>query len=151
MRRDGAVRFSDPGDAEVQHLDEIRVGSDAYEHDVLRLQVAMDDAASVRFAERVGDRQHDAERTLKRQGAVAGGECRPQREAVQKFHHQVRLRDRLPRCRRKRAGAVHGDQIRMREAARDSTFPQKAGDEVAALGVLAVKNFHRDLTPDSGL
>ena len=55
------------GDAEVHHFD-VAVGAD---HDVGRLQVAMDDAALVREVNRFGDLRRESHGLFARQRALA--------------------------------------------------------------------------------
>ncbi|MDO8795479.1 MAG: hypothetical protein Q7J25_12760 [Vicinamibacterales bacterium] len=57
------------------------------QHDVGRLEVAMDDALAVRAAERVGDLDPAAQGRVERQRAV--GEPRGERLAVEQFHDEV--------------------------------------------------------------
>ena len=72
------------GQAEVQHLDRAL----ARELDVLRFQVAMDDAALVRRLERFGNLQRDRQRLFERN--PSGGDAVREAPSVDELEHQDR-------------------------------------------------------------
>ncbi|MEZ4458885.1 MAG: hypothetical protein R3E66_03990 [bacterium] len=60
----GCAFVDHTGDAKVEQLDEVHVGARAHDDHVVRLQVAMDDAAFVRFMKRRQDLPGDVEMRL---------------------------------------------------------------------------------------
>jgi hypothetical protein len=65
-------------------------GTGALEHDVVRLDVAVDDAAAVGHRQSLGDRGHDQCRDLGQEAPAMGLEHRPQRRAVDQLDDDVR-------------------------------------------------------------
>ena len=63
-RRFLALALPEAGEAEIQHLDAAVVA----EHDVLRLEIAMNDAAVVCRGDGVGERRGDGEESRDRHG-----------------------------------------------------------------------------------
>ena len=84
LRHGGAGVGDRPGDAEVHHLDRARLG----QHDVGRLDVAVDDAGLVAVAERVEYALGQLERPL-RQDLAAVAQHVAQRRALDQLHHDV--------------------------------------------------------------
>ena len=58
----GVGRLGARGDAEVEHFDEVGLARPVGEDDVVRLQIAVDDALLVRLLERAADLPQDLER-----------------------------------------------------------------------------------------
>ena len=83
------------------------------EQDVLRLDVAVDDAFVVGELERLADLRDDRQRLLGRQ--PPGLLDLAQVAAVHEFHHQVMQRARLPEI-------MHGDDVRMVQAGQGAGF-----------------------------
>ena len=77
------IRAQQLGDAEVRDLHPALL----VEQDVLRLDVAVDDALLVRVLERLADGRHDHQRLLRRQ--LPRLQQLPQAHAVHKLHQQV--------------------------------------------------------------
>jgi len=63
-RQAGHVAVEDLGDAEVEHLDEVGLVAPLLDHDVFRLEVAVDDVVRVRFAQRREHLRHDVAEAL---------------------------------------------------------------------------------------
>ena len=72
------------GDAEIEHLDEVRCSSGRGDDDVVRLEIAMDDAAVVRLLEGAADLTQDQIHSLRKQRAVL--QDLSERLAAQKLH-----------------------------------------------------------------
>ncbi len=70
-----------PGNPEVHQL-----GACLRQHDVGRLQIAMDDARAMRFVERIGDVDRVRHRFVERQRSIS--QPRGQRFSLDQFHHQ---------------------------------------------------------------
>ena len=60
----------DLGDAEVADLDEVALAAHVEQHDVLGLEIAVDDALVVRLVERAEDLPADVSDALEREGEV---------------------------------------------------------------------------------
>ena len=74
------------GDAEIQHLDPV-AAADINEHDVIALQITMDDVLRVRGFERAADLTHDLHDARQGQRAFAS-DYLLERAAIQKLHHE---------------------------------------------------------------
>ena len=81
------IAEQDLREPEVEHLDDLAVRM-IREHQVVRLEIAMDDAREVRVVQRICDLREDAERHRDRQRA-ARLEQRTQRRALDVLHRQV--------------------------------------------------------------
>jgi hypothetical protein len=64
------VRGIDPGNPEVEQFDEVSVAVPVHQHDVFRLEIAVDDSFFVSRANSRDHAAHDAERPRCRHGAV---------------------------------------------------------------------------------
>ena len=110
-RRAGADRFTgDAGEAEVGDADLAA----AVEHDVRRLEIAMDDAALVRGGESGADLPRDLERAIFREAADAA-EQRREILAVHVLHRQERVAVDL-------ADVVDAADVRVRDLPRHPHF-----------------------------
>ena len=125
-------------DAEVEHLCALATGhlGVADEEDVLRLEIAVDDAAHVRGAERARDLADDAERVLdaERAAAHAGVE----RLAVEHLHDEVGAAVGVGAEVEDLHDAGVGDR------GRGARLVEEAGDDVGAARVLRVEHLDRD-------
>ena len=98
-----AFRAQQLGDPEIRDLHPALF----VEQDVLRLDVAVDDALLVRILERLADRRHDDQRLLRRQ--LPGLQQLPQAHPIHELHQQVIEAVGL-------AEVIDGDNVRMVEA-----------------------------------
>ena len=89
----------------------------AGEHDVLRLQITMDDAGLVRLCERIGQLTGDLKGFLQRQPSTS--EQLPEGGAVDELHHDEELAVELPEV-------VDRDDPRVIQCGRRSRFVLKA-------------------------
>ena len=111
------------------------------EHDVLGLEIAVDDPLRVRRAQRArhlvddGDRAQQIEAALARQHGV-------ERFAVQILHHE----EDGPVVRLAEVGDV--DDVRVIDQARRARLAQEALDRLLAAAVPLVEDLHRDLLAD---
>ncbi len=138
LRLDG-LRAADLGDAEVEDLRDI---DDAvldllrHEEDVLRLEVAVDDAFAVRGGERAADLAEDRHHAVERERA--GLEVLRERRALEVLEHEVG-----------RAVGHHvvvgdADDVRMAEPGGDLGLALEAAQDLFA-GEVGVQELDRDL------
>ena len=97
------------GDAEVEDLDDVALAVALDEHDVVGLEVAVDDAGGVRVLEAAQDLADDLERARRRHRP--GRDRRGQRLAREELHDQEQ------RALRRAAEVGDGDDVRVGEAA----------------------------------
>jgi hypothetical protein len=112
----------DAGDAEVEHLDVVRVVADAREHHVFGLEVAVDDARPVGLAQ---CRQHlfdDVDRAF--EGHPFGRHHGRQGDAGHELHRQEQV------AVREEAGQVEVNDVGVRDAAGDLRLALEPGDDL---------------------
>ena len=135
----GGRRGERLGDAEVRHDDPAAA---AFQQDVVRLDVAVNDAESVRGAERVGGFHEDAARFLRGQASPA---LQPlgQRLTVDEGHHEV---DEAVRAFTHR---VDRHDVRVRYPRGRLRFAQEADPDLLPEGQLGRQHFdgHLPLEP----
>ena len=90
IRTPGRVDLPELRQAKIHHLD----GTVSRNHQVLRLQIAMNDANLVCFGKTVGNLRGDCDRLPKWNGA--GGEQRTYRFSIHQFHCDVARAVHLP-------------------------------------------------------
>ena len=112
----------DLGDAEVEDL---RVGCSAETRDVLRLDVAMDDADFVRRREPFENAARDRDGLDDRKPA-ASFQARAERLAFEPLHHEVR------NVRARHAGVGDGDDVRMLETSERALLVAEPRDDVVS-------------------
>ena len=133
-RGTGALR-----EPEVHHLDD----AVAPDHDVLRLDVAVDDAAAVRRGKRRGDLGADVHEFAHRQRA-ARGETLAQRHAVHELRRDEVDRARLP-------DLVDRDDVRMVERRGGARFLLEAAAEIGVVVQRRRQHFQRDVATEHGV
>jgi hypothetical protein len=106
------------------------------DHDVARLQIAMDDALPVRAVERRGDVDGDAQRALERQRAAR--DQAGQRLALEQLHDQIRRRPFA-------ADVVERADVRMIQRRDRARLALEARAQVLALGDALRQDFDRYL------
>ena len=111
----GRLVVDDAREPEVEHL-HVAVGAD---HDVFRLDVAVDDAGGVRRGERAGHLPPDVDRRRERLRAL---DERPQRPPVDELLHDEEL------AVRRLADLVDGDDVRVVESRGGAGLAQEALD-----------------------
>jgi hypothetical protein len=79
----------EPRNAEIQNLDEITILAAPNQHDVLGLDIPMNDVSSVGFSDRVANLKQDMENSSKRESANASTESTLQGNPVQILHGDV--------------------------------------------------------------
>ena len=129
--RPGALR-----EPEVHHLDD----AVAPDHDVLRLDVAVHDAAAVRRGERRGDLGADVHDIAHRQRAR--GETIAQRHAVHELRRDEVDRARLP-------DLVDRDDVRMVERRGGARFLLEAAAEIGVACSAGVRTFSATSRPST--
>jgi hypothetical protein len=107
------------------------------EQDVVRLQVAVNDAVAVRLGERVGHLREQRGRRGRRQGALPP-QMVAQAAPADQFHDQA---ERIPDGQQ----IVDPNDIRMVQHLQDRTFLQKSGDRFGLAHQLLMQQFHGDL------
>ena len=122
----GALEVLDQ--AEVEQLDDVVLAA-AAEHHVFRLDVAMDQAAQVRFAQCGRDLPQDVDRAARRHAPRVRDQL-GQRDAVEILHHVIRL------AFARAAEVVDLDGVRMQQLARELHFALEAVDEFVGGDVL---------------
>jgi len=159
----GDVRIADLGDAEVEDLheverllalgdrvepglvrdlpDQLAAPLAPREHDVLGLEVAVDDPLGVRGPQRARHLVHDGDRAQEVQPPLALHD-RVQRLAVQKFH------DEEHRAVARLAEVGHVDDVGVIDEARRARLAQEAFDRLLAAAVAVVEDLHRDFLAD---
>ena len=122
-------------EAEVEHLD-AAVGGD---HDVGRLEIAVDDALVVRGGQCVGDRERDRHQAFTGQTAV--GNQSIERLTLDQLHREevdaVRFLDRIDR-----------DDVRMVEGGDGAGLALEAGEPVGIAGEIRGQHLERDLATE---
>ena len=111
----------------------------AVQEDVLRLDVAVDEALLVREVEAVGDRDRELDRSGRGQRALAGGEL------LQVLAGDVLEDDERPAL--VLAAVDHGDDVRMGKPCDELRLPPEAGDDVG----VGSEPFVQDLDGDGWL
>ena len=119
------------GDAKVRHLHPAGL----VEQQVLRLDVAVDDAPVMRELQRVAQRRHDGQRLLRREFPRA--QQMAQVHAVHKFHEQVIKSARL-------AEVVNGDDVRMVQRRQRLRLACEALGKLRIAHPLGREQFQRD-------
>jgi hypothetical protein len=113
------------------------------DHDVRRLQVAVDHAARVRVAHRLADRLEDRDQPLAvRAGVLALGEQRRQRAPLDELH-----REEGPLVLH-RAELVHRHDARMLQLAADLRLLDEALHDLGPVGEALVEHLDRDVAPE---
>ena len=135
-----AVRLGHAGDAEIEDL-----GGPAAiaEHDVRRLDVAVDDAEPVGIIERAGDLGADPGDGLERHPARLA-QMLVERDAVEQFHGDIGKAVRL-------ADVVDGDDVGVRERAGGPGLAQEAADQADILPELGLQHLDREDAVDAGI
>ena len=137
------LRLGDLGDAEVEDLHDVALAVAFDQHDVLRLEVTVDDAGGVRVLERAQHLAHDAERA--RRGHWSGADRVGQRLAGEELHHQEQ---------RALAGAPEvrdGDDVRVSEAARRLGLALEAAGELFLAAELGQEDLDGEIAPHHGV
>src|SRR5690606_5911650 len=96
-----------------------------YQNHVLGLEVAVNDAARVGFAERVAQREDDVERAPERERAAFALEHVRERGPVQELEREIRLAAWLPAHARHRARRVHDRDVGVLETRCDRGLAPK--------------------------
>ena len=136
------VGGEDAGDAEVGQLH--RRALALLDHDVLGLQVAVDDAGGVGVGEGVGQRPADEQADLGIGEADLLGEG-PQGLAADELGHQVGLRRAVPGV------VVDLDDARVGEAGHGARLPGEAGPALGGLREVRVEQLDRHLAIERGV
>ena len=130
-------------DAEVQHLHVVRIVRSLHEHDVLRLEIAMDDPLYVRLARGVAELQRDMKDARQRHRAADRCNGALERQTVQVLHHDVE------RAVGELTGEKHVNDVGVRQARRHLGLPMKTRDQHLVGRELAMQDFHRDVAVDA--
>ncbi|HEY8429920.1 MAG TPA: hypothetical protein VIL20_16170, partial [Sandaracinaceae bacterium] len=125
------------GDPEVAHFDEVGLVAARGEQDVVGLEIAVHDAARVRFAQRTRDLRDDAIHA--REGHRSRGERVGERRALHELHHDEQAPVlELPEI-------VELDRVRVREPDDDLALPIEALAQRLVAAVRRVQNLDRDV------
>lgn len=135
--RELAVGVEELGDAEVEDLDEVRLARALAEEDVLGLEIAVDDAATVGFFEASTHLDRDADRE-------AWGDATVDREAVAKGAALEQLHREIEAAALGLAEVENGDGVWVLEPARGADLPE----ETLHRGLVAVGPVVHDLDGD---
>ena len=122
--------------AEVQHLHEVVIVVLPEQHDVGRLQVAVDDPERVRLAQRTADLLRNVDHAFLRQRAVRLDRL-GERPAVEKLHGDEE--DPVVGA----AVVVQGDGVRVRQLGGDARFQEEALVEVRVAIVAGAQDLQR--------
>ena len=126
------------GDAEVEHLHEIWLAAALGQQDVLRLEVAVDDAEIVGLEEGTADLNEQLVHPLRRDRPALKGMCQ--------IFAPDELHDDKERFVLELAEIVELDRIRVVEIDDRLTLAMEASDELRIVGQLRVQRLDRDLT-----
>ncbi len=126
-------------DAEVEDLDDVALPVALDQHDVLGLEVAMDDAGGVRVLEPAQDLAMDRERPRGRHRP--GRDRLGQRLARQELHHQEQ------RALGRAAEVGDGDDVRVREPAGRLGLALEAARELFLAAQLGQQHLDREIAP----
>lgn len=135
------VVLPDLGDAEVEHLGAVAAEAVRFEPDVVRLEVAVDDALPVRFLDRAADLFEDLDRPLEGQAGLLGqhgGEA----AAVQVLHDEI---GDAAVGRGREAEVGHIDDVGMAQPARCPGLALEPLDGLRAVHKLRGDELHRHL------
>src|SRR5690606_22643200 len=143
---DLAVVAEGLGDPEVEHLhDRPGLALDPGEEDVVRLEVAVDDALLVRLRERAEDRADDLDGLVDRRRPLAL-DPRRQQLSLQQLHREEEVALALVL-----AEVEHPDRVRVDEQRHRFRFAVEARDGLAIADELLAQHLERDLAPEARL
>ena len=129
------------GDAEVEHLHEVRVPAAAREEDVLRLEIAVDHAARVGRAEPLADLGEDGD------GHLRGDDARGVRELRQRLALQV-LHDEVVDRRGLHGHVEDADDVLVPDDVHRARLGEEARHEIGMHGEVRMEDLHRHLAAD---
>ncbi len=141
--RIGITNAADFGQAEVQHLDEVRLTRRLDQHDVGRLQVTMDHAAGMGLGERLADleQQVACPRPAKR---ALSGQHGSEGLAIEQLHGQVEQGSGV-------ATVVYAHGVGRRQAGHGLGFAFESADQLAVLQLLVRQHLERHLATQQDL
>ncbi len=128
------------GDAEVEHLHEIRIAAARDEENIVGLEIAMDDAASVRRAERFANAPSDV-RGARDRRSLALQEIR-KALPLEPFHHDVR------RAVAELAEVEDVDDVLVLDVRRGFGLVEETRDDLRAATQVRQEHLHRDAPPE---
>ena len=134
------VRAVEAGDAEIGDLDGLDA---AHQQDVVRLHVAMDDAAAVRMVERAGELNAERQNLLDRQFGVLGQDV-AERLLVHELHRDVRRVAVAP-------DVEDGDDVGMGDRAGGACFAEEPADIFLVDAELFLQQLDGDGAVDVGV
>ena len=129
------------GDAEVEHLHEVRLAVARDQEDVLGLEIAVNDAAPVRGPERATDLDRDAHHPRRVELSLVGQDVR-EVHALEVLHDEVRA------SVLGRAEVGHVDDVGVPDARGGAGLASKPLHELLVSGVLTPEDLHRDALSD---
>src|SRR6185436_7854348 len=130
--------------AEIHDLHEIAASPERLEDHVLRLEIAMNDAEVVRFAESGEDLAEDVDDASERERSLFVSNAREILPA-QELHHEVRLAVVGP------AEVEHGDRVRVIELARRACLRHEAERRVLVRKEVRVDDLDRHRAAERAL
>ena len=141
---DAVVDGEQLGDAEVEHLGEVGIARPLDQEDIVRLEVAVDDAAGMGRGQRMADALHDVERARERRPRLGEEQLR-ERAPLEPLHHEI-------------GGPVLElpevedlDDVLAADVARGLGLAEEAGDHLRVTAALRVEELDRDPPIDAGV